>query len=308
MPHDERPTLPPTYGIRLALSEVRGISEAEVASIVTALREGPFASLEDVWRRTDLSRPVLENLVHVGALDSIEPSRTRRELLWRVADLAATAAVERKPVMTQGVLELDEPIQETLPGLPAYTPLEETEAELEISGIDARRHVMGLYGGLLAELGCTPAAGLPRCRNDSEVWVAGVKVASQTPAIRSGQRIIFVTLDDVTGPIDVTVFERVQPRCARTVFHSWLLLVRGMVRKRGGASLVHTTDPRNVGITVVAQEVFDLAELTVDRRSHSLAASLGRQRRKQTLTGLTAAGADAAPGKLWHSSGGSAGR
>jgi error-prone DNA polymerase len=135
-----------------------------------------------------------------------------------------------------------------------------------------------------------------------------VKVARQTPAIRSGQRIIFVTLDDVTGPIDVTVFERVQPRCARTVFHSWLLLVRGMVRKRGGASLVHTTDPRNVGITVVAQEVFDLAELTVDRRSHSLAASLGRQRRKQALTGLTAAGAAAAPGKLWHSSGGSAGR
>jgi DNA polymerase III alpha subunit len=308
MPRHERPTLPPTYGIRLALSEVRGISEAEIASLVAARREAPFASLEDLWRRTDLSRPVLENLVHVGALDSIEPSRTRRELLWRVADLAATAAIERKPVMTQGVLELDQPIQEALPGLAAYTPLEETEAELEISGIDARRHVMGLYGGLLTELGCTPAAGLARCRNDSEVWVAGVKVASQTPAIRSGQRIIFVTLDDVTGPIDVTVFERVQPRCARTVFHSWLLLVRGMVRKRGGASLVHTTDPRNVGITVVAQEVFDLAELSVDRRSHSLAASLGRQRRKQTLTGLTSAGADAAPGKLWHSSGGSAGR
>jgi error-prone DNA polymerase len=140
------------------------------------------------------------------------------------------------------------------------------------------------------------------------VWVAGVKVASQTPAIRSGQRIIFVTLDDLTGPIDVTVFERVQPRCARTIFHSWLLLVKGIVRKRGGASLVRATDPRNVGITVVAQEVFDLVELARDSRAHSLAASLGRQRRKQTLTGLTAAGADDAPTKLWHSSGGSAGR
>ncbi len=305
---DERRTLPTIYGIRLALSEVRGISEAEVNSIVAARRDAPFSSLEDLWRRTDLSRPVLENLVHVGALDSIEPSRTRRELLWRVTDLAATAAVERTPVMSQGVLELEEPIQEALPGLPAYTPLEETEAELEITGIDARRHIMDLYGPLLAELGCIPATRLARCRNDSEVWVAGVKVASQTPAIRSGQRIIFVTLDDVTGPIDVTAFERVQPRCARTIFHSWLLLVRGAVRKRGGASLVHTTDPSNVGITVVAQEVFDLVELARDRRVQSLAASLGRQRRKQTLTGLTAAGSEAAPTKLWHSSGGSAGR
>jgi error-prone DNA polymerase len=298
---------PSTYGIRLAFSEVRSISEAEVESVVAARREAPFSSLEDLWRRADLSRPVLENLVHVGALDSIESSRTRRELLWRVTDLAATT-IERTPVMSQGVLALEDPIQEALPGLPSYTPLEETEAELEISGIDARRHIMDLYGPLLAELGCATATGLARCRNDSEVWVAGVKAASQTPAIRSGQRIIFVTLDDLTGPIDVTVFERVQPRCARTVFHSWLLLVRGIVRKRGGASLIRATDPTNVGITVVAQEVFDLAELAGDRRVHSLAASLGRQRRKQTLTGLTAAGADAAPGKLWHSSGGSAGR
>jgi error-prone DNA polymerase len=305
---DGRRTLPTIYGIRLALSEVRGISEAEVTSIVAAHRDAPFSSLEDLWRRTDLSRPVLENLVHVGALGSIEPSRTRRELLWRVTDLAATAAIERTPVMSQGVLELEEPIHEALPGLPAYSPLEETEAELEITGIDARRHIMDLYGPLLAELGCAPAMGLARCRNESEVWVAGVKVASQTPAIRSGQRIIFVTLDDLTGPIDVTVFERVQPRCARTIFHSWLLLVKGMVRKRGGASLLRTTDPRNVGITVVAQEVFDLVELARDRRAHSLAASLGRQRRKQTLTGLTVAGADDAPTKLWHSSGGSAGR
>jgi DNA-directed DNA polymerase III PolC len=307
-PQDGRRALLTEYGIRLALSEVRGVSEAEVTSIVAARRDAPFSSLEDLWRRTDLSRPVLENLVHVGALDSIEPSRARRELLWRVTDLAATAAVERTPVMSQGVLELEEPIQEVLPGLPAYTPLEETEAELEITGIDARRHIMDLYGPLLAELGCIPATRLARCRNDSEVWVAGVKVASQTPAIRSGQRIIFVTLDDVTGPIDVTAFERVQPRCARTIFHSWLLLVRGTVRKRGGASLVHTTDPSNVGITVVAQEVFDLVELAGDRRVHSLAASLGRQRRKQTLAGLTATGSEAAPTKLWHSSGGSAGR
>jgi DNA-directed DNA polymerase III PolC len=305
---DGQRTLPPIYGIRLALLEVRDISEAEVSSLVAARREAPFASLEDLWRRADLSRPVLENLVHVGALDSIEPSRTRRELLWRVTDLAATATIERTPVMSQGVLELEEPIQEALPGLLAYTPLEETEAELEISGIDARQHIMNLYSPLLAELGCVSATELARCRNDSEVWVAGVKVASQTPAIRSGQRIIFVTLDDLTGPIDVTVFERVQPRCARTVFHSWLLLVRGMVRKRGGASLIRATDPTNVGITVVAQEVFDLVELAEDRRAHTLAASLGRQRRKQTLTGLTTAGADTAPTKLWHSSGGSAGR
>ncbi|MBW3595294.1 MAG: DNA polymerase III subunit alpha, partial [Actinobacteria bacterium] len=190
-----------------------------------------------------------------------------------------------------------------------YTRLEETEADLEVTGIDAHGHVMDLYRPLLVELGCTPANELGACRNNSLVWVAGVKVASQTPAIRSGQRIIFVTLDDMTGPIDVTVFERVQPRCARTVFHSWLQLVRGRIQKRGGASFTHETDGTNVGITVVAFEVFDLAELAHDRKNgHSPAASLGRQRKKQTFAGLTSPQGDLKPsGRLWHSSGGSAG-
>ncbi len=136
-----------------------------------------------------------------------------------------------------------------------------------------------------------------------------VNVSIKTPAIRSGQRIIFVTLDDLTGPVDVTVFERVQARCARTVFHSWLLVVRGVVRKRGGASLIHPTNPRNVGLTVVAQEVFDLAELAADRRAgHSRATALGRQRRKQAGAALhTTSGDLRPPARLCHSSGGSAG-
>jgi error-prone DNA polymerase len=245
--------------------------------------------------------------VHLGALDGICGRRTRRELLWKVAEL--TAEPKEKPG-EQLSFTFDEPIAEALPGLPAYSPMEETEAELAITGIDACRHVMELYLPLLVEAGYTPAADLRRVRNDSEVWVAGVKVASQTPQIRSGQRIIFVTLDDLTGPVDVTVFERVQPRCARIVFHSWVLLVRGVVRKRGGASRIHPTDPHNVGITIVVEEVFDLAELARDRASgNSLATALRRQRRRAAVTGLgTGAPADAAPTKLWHSSGGSAGR
>lgn len=290
------------HGVRLALSAVRDMSAAEIDSLLAARAERPFTSLEDLWRRTTLSRPVLENLVHIGALESVEKKRSRRELLWQVIELTSNP---RPSAGIQLELPLDAPITESLPGLAAYTPLEETRAEIEVAGIDASRHMMDLYRPLMAELGCVPAADLHRVANDREVWVAGVKVASQTPAIRSGQRIIFVTLDDPTGPVDVTIFERVQPRCARTVFHCWLLLVRGTLRKRGGASLVYSTDPHNVGMTIVAEEVFDLAGLAEDRSSgDSLSTCLSRQRRAQS-GGITAA--HPAPRRLWHASGGSAG-
>jgi error-prone DNA polymerase len=257
---------------------------------------------------------VLENLIHIGALDSIEPRRTRRELLWRAAELSG----EPRPVPgTQLGLALDEPVSEELEALSRYTELEQITAELEITGIDARRHLMSLYRPLLRELGATPAVDLRFMRNDAEVWVAGVKVSTQTPAIRSGKRIIFLTLDDLTGPVDVTLFERWQARCARTVFHSWLLLIKGVVRKRGGASLNHSMHPTNVGVTVVAHEAFDLAEFAADRaEGRTIATALGRQRKRQATTGLAPVAAELEARekgtggplrKLWHSSGGSAG-
>jgi len=305
------------FGVRLALAEVRDICDAEVESVLSARNEaGPFTSLEDLWRRAELSRPVLENLVHVGALDEVSGGRGRRELLWRAVDLAggntlspriATKRVRKPQPPAQLALELDEPIAEDLPDLPPYTEHEETQAELEVAGIDATRHVMDLYRPLLAELGCIPATSLIHHRNDSEVWVAGVKVASQTPAIRSGQRIIFLTLDDLTGPLDVTVFERAQPRCARTAFDAWVLLVRGTLRKRGGASLKHRTDPRNVAATIVADEIFDLVEVARHgKEGLSVAEALDRQRARHG--GGALAVAEQPKARLWHASGGSSGR
>jgi error-prone DNA polymerase len=302
------------WGIRMSLSEVKDISTAEVEGLLAARLSAPFGSLEGLWRRAELSRPVLENLIHIGALDSIERRRSRRELLWRAAELSG----EPRPVVgAQLGLALDEPVRPSFEELSTYSEFEQIEAELEITGIDARRHLMSLYRPLLREIGATPAVDLRFMRNDAEVWVAGVKVSTQTPAIRSGQRIIFLTLDDFTGPIDVTLFERWQARCARTVFHSWLLLVRGVVRKRGGASLIHEMDPTNVGVTVVAHEAFDLAEFAADRKQGcTLATALGRQRKRQAVTGLAPVsaelnarerGAGGPRRKLWHSSGGSAG-
>ncbi|MDQ3954064.1 MAG: OB-fold nucleic acid binding domain-containing protein, partial [Actinomycetota bacterium] len=301
-------------GIRLSLAQVRGISDVEMDSIIRARAEGGrFRSLEDLWRRTELSRPVLENLVHVGAVDSIEKKRSRRELLWRAIELASEVKVKaagsgRSEPVVQLSLTLDEPIRQSLPELPDYDAVEKVEAELEVSGIDSRQHLMELYRPLAQKLGCVDAGDLRRTRNRSEVWVAGVKVSTQTPAIRSGQRIIFLTIDDTTGPIEVTAFERVQPRCARTIFHSWLLLVRGEVRKRGGASRRQPMQ-NNVGITVVVEEVFDLAELAKTHDSGiSIAEALGLQRERQARAAGIQDAATEAPAKLWHASGGSSGR
>jgi error-prone DNA polymerase len=172
--------------------------------------------------------------------------------------------------------------------LPDYTDAERVRAELEVLGLDASRHLVSFFEPLIADLGATRARDLWRRRRDERVMVTGVKVASQTPAIRSGQRIVFLTLDDATGPIEVTVFESVQPQVARTVFHSFVLAVVGTVRRTG-----------RKGVSVVAEDVWDLVALHRARLEGRLAAALAHE---------GPAPEAAVPRKLWHSSGGSAGR
>lgn len=124
-------------------------------------------------------------------------------------------------------------------GLPEMTTLERMCAELEILGLDVSQHAITPYAALLDALGVTRSRDLLRRRSRSELLVAGVKVATQTPPIRSGRRVVFLTVDDGTGPVDATFFEDAQGPYAATVFSSWLLLVRGELRRTGrrGVSL-----------------------------------------------------------------------
>jgi error-prone DNA polymerase len=121
------------------------------------------------------------------------------------------------------------------------------------------------------------------------VMVAGVKVASQTPAIRSGQRIIFLTLDDATGPVEVVVFESVQPKVARTVFHAYAMAVYGELRRTGVR-----------GVSIIAEDVWDLIELHTAWRN-------GELREAMSLDSSRVSTPPTPSRTLWHASGGSAG-
>jgi len=124
-------------------------------------------------------------------------------------------------------------------GLPEMTGPERVRAELDILGLDASAHIIDFYAPMLQALAVTRSGQLLGQRSRCELWVAGVKVATQTPPVRSGRRVLFLTLDDSTGPVDATFFEDAQGPYAATVFHSWMLLVRGILRRTGpkGVSL-----------------------------------------------------------------------
>jgi error-prone DNA polymerase len=265
---------------------VHGISDDEIGSILEAR---PFTSVADFLRRAGVSRPVAEALAHAGAFDRLggDGAAPEQRSRWNRRDRLYVAMTD-DPEADGEQMTLALRADAGPAGLRGYTPAEVVRAELEVTGMDASRHLLSFYEPLLVDLGVSRATELRRSRGDRWVMVAGVKVASQTPAVRSGQRIIFLTLDDATGPIDVTVFERVQDRVARTVFHSFLLAVWGRLRRTGVG-----------GVSIIAEEVWDLAALGRARREGRL---------REAMAAAAAPGATAStPRKLWHASGGSAG-
>src|ERR687892_680859 len=268
------------FGIRIGLRDVHGISEEEIGSILARRARRPFTSVLDFMRRTSVSRPVMEAMAHAGAFDGLDGGlpATRRDRLYVAMTADGQRAGEQLALPVDGD---DRP-----PGLREYTAAERVRAELEVTGMDVSRHLLTFYEPVLEAIGAVRSADLRRRRGDEWVMVAGVKVSSQTPAVRSGQRIIFLTLDDATGPVEVTVFERVQERCARTVFHGFLLAVWGRLRRTGVG-----------GVSIAAEEGWDLVALNQALREGRLT---------RTMAAAEGSG-ERSPRKLWHASGGSAG-
>ncbi|MFE2824097.1 DNA polymerase III subunit alpha [Streptomyces sp. NPDC059271] len=228
------------WGVRLALSDVHGISEAEGARIADGR---PYASLLDFWERARPSRPLAQRLAQVGALDAF--GANRRDLQLHLAELQRGARGVRG-----GQLPLSGGRDTAPAGLPDLSSAERLSAELGVLSMDASRNLMDDHRSFLSELGVVTARRLRSARHGETVLVAGAKAATQTPPIRSGKRVIFSTLDDGTGLVDLAFFDDSHDACAHTVFHSWLLLVRGVVQRRGPRSL-----------SVVGAAAWNLAEL-----------------------------------------------
>jgi error-prone DNA polymerase len=184
----------------------------------------------------------------------------------------------------------------------------------------------------LEALGVTFSRDLLTRRSRGEVLVAGVKVATQTPPVRSGRRVVFLTVDDTTGPVDATFFEDVQGPYAATVFNAWQLVVRGELRRAGprGVSVRATGcwDLTHLhGLFAEALAETGIEEVALDRVRAAMAVvpdgfgigdADGRRpvlvhasgyRQSPYADVRPAGGAVAgAPRKLWHSSPGSSGR
>ena len=240
------------YALRLSLADLGGISEREIESIIAAR---PFVDLSDFVHRAGASVTTTESLIMIGGFDQLHQidqsseKLNRRDLLLHLQDLYKLTGKSNnnKVGQTQLTLELPPPTL-VAAGLPNLTVIEQVQNEVEILGMEVTSHMLNFYGDFLNAIGAVKSSDVIKQRSGASVLVAGVKSSLQTPPVRSGKRVMFLTMDDGYGCNDVTFFEDTQQSYAQLLRTSNLFLIRGAVRRTG---------PR--GVSIRATEAWDLA-------------------------------------------------
>jgi len=81
---------------------------------------------------------------------------------------------------------------------------------------------------------CVPAADLCQIDNGARIAVAGLVILRQRPGTAKG--VVFVTLEDETGVVNVIIWRKTMERFRRSVVAARMLKVTGRLQRADGVS------------------------------------------------------------------------
>ncbi len=228
-----------TSAIRFGLGAIKNVGHGPVELILQARREGgPFRDVKDFIQRVDLrkvtKRP-LESLIRAGALDSLGP---RQALLASVDRMLAVSADHwRHKEMGQLSLfgandDLDLPFHLQEPEVPLPRRVE-LEWEKELMGLYVSDHPLSPYMETLSRVVTHYAYDLAEAPQGSRVRVAGIVTQVRPYRTKTDKLMGFVTIEDLQGTIDLTLFPRTWEAYASLIHPDQVIVVEGRVDTEG---------------------------------------------------------------------------
>ena len=275
--------------IRFGLDAVKGVGYAAVEAIKRAreersadegsaqARSGPFTSLWDFCERVDcrtVNKKAIEALIKCGAFGST--GATRRGMLDVLeAAQAAGAKTQLDAQIGQGSIFDLGPMDggASSSAAPSHPPIPTHEFERpELLAIE--KESIGLFisdhplkrvrEALQARADCACAEVMER-KDDELITIGGMITAAKKIRARSGSTLMFATLDDLEGAVELMVFEKTLATAEAALQVDEIVLVKGRVdHKEGG----------NVCVLVQSVEPFDPSDAEIEKaREHAVKAA-----------------------------------
>ncbi|BCP51588.1 error-prone DNA polymerase [Kaistia sp. 32K] len=244
-------TLEPTedgLALRLGFRQIDGFRE-DWAERIAARRGAGFAAMDDLVRYTGLERRAYEKLADADALRSL--GLDRRQGLWEVRRLPSS---EILPLFAAAdAAELGREQDTPLPSMPLS---EHVVADYQTLRLSLKAHPMSFLRERYTAERILSAAAISALSDGAFAKTAGVVLVRQRPGKGN---VVFMTLEDETGIVNVVVWTRLFDTFRRTIIGAKLVLVEGNIQK-SPEGIVHLVARKLVDRTS------DLDHLAEDRR------------------------------------------
>ncbi len=205
--------------LRLGLRLVKGMSRTGAARIETARRAQAFRDVADLTRRAALTRREVNALATADAFAAL--AGHRHQARWAaLASEAPMALFDGEPAVNEGLALLPRPSE-----------AQDIVADYASVGLTLRRHPLALLRGRLQQLNCASTQEAKMLAHDTPVRIAGLVITRQHPSTARG--VIFLTLEDESGVLNVIVWPGHVDRFRKEVFHGRLLIVDGTLQREG---------------------------------------------------------------------------
>jgi DNA polymerase-3 subunit alpha len=237
--------------IRFGLDAVKNVGHSAVEAILSAREERPFDSLWDFCERVDaraVNKRAIECLVKCGALDSTGASR--RAMLERLPDAQAAGAKSQEDALRgqASIFALEEasgggagPGQQHPPLLgEEFDQRELLRMEKETLGTFLSDHPLSEVRDALRVAADCSLSDLDDRQDGAWVTVGGIVSECKKIRTKSGTNMMFATLDDLEGRVEMIVFQNALDKHGEVIDTDAVVLVRGRVdhKDRGETKLV----------------------------------------------------------------------
>ncbi|GES53572.1 error-prone DNA polymerase 3 [Rhizobium sp. NBRC 114257] len=230
------------HAVRVGLRMVHGLAQVDAARIIAARADQAFSSVDDLWRRSGVPAAAL---VELAEADAFLPSLKlqRRDALWAIKALrdeplplfAAAAEREQKTIAEQ---------QEPEVNLRQMTEGHNVIQDYSHTGLTLRKHPLAFLREDLTARDIVTCEEAMSARDGLWLMTAGLVLVRQKPGSAKG--VMFLTVEDETGPANVVVWPSLFERRRRIVLGSSMMAINGRIQREG--EVVH----------LVAQQLFDL--------------------------------------------------
>jgi DNA polymerase-3 subunit alpha len=255
--------------IRFGLDAVKGVGYAAVEAMKRAREEGgPFTALWDFCERVDcrtVNKKAIEALIKCGAFGSTQATRRGMLDVLEAAQGAGSKAQLDAQIGQGSIFDLGPADGGASPfAAPGHPPIPTHEFERpEMLAIE--KESIGLFisdhplkrvrEALLAKADCA-CAGVMERKDDELITIGGMITGARKLRARSGSMLMFATLDDLEGAVELMVFEKTLAVAEAALQLDEIVLVKGRVDHKEGGKVI---------VLVQSVERFDPSDAEIER-------------------------------------------